>query len=460
MDNLITTISDNWLDIIVPIIIFGAALITLLWLRKRALLSLNKIINKSNWPGNRILIHSLKRPSIFWCIIISALLALAASSTTTYWKNIIAKGFWSVFIVTFTFALITIINGFSAIILLQYKQHKNVINLVKNILMVIVITIGIFILLDTWAISTTYLLISIIIILIILALVFRDIAPNIIASIQLNTAGQFKVGDYIKIESGEEGYIAATGWRNIELKTLEDNTIIIPNNRLTKSTIVNYGHLLKKASEPFRFNNRMHLTRLTGLKARNLQELADILKNAPDDIVYYHTHHFLEEQYYTVPQLSNDFAVWVDTALGDDILAERLASIGPFDFPGIGALRDRLVGIINEYINTTNNFREAEPGRDFYFMTTVSVIIPTTYVAHDLREFTEALRKISLGSLYFHIFESKLRLGKGLNDFTVWINDDLGEKELADEIARIDPYTYTLEGLRSSLIQRIEKRIK
>ena len=81
-------------------------------------------------------------------------------------------------------------------------------------------------------------------------------------------------------------------------------------------------------------------------------------------------------------------------------------------------------------------------------------------MAHDLREFVESLRKISLGALYFHMFESRLRLGRGLNDFTIWLKDSLGETELGDQIARLDPYTYTLEGLRTSLIQLIEKRIK
>jgi hypothetical protein len=81
-------------------------------------------------------------------------------------------------------------------------------------------------------------------------------------------------------------------------------------------------------------------------------------------------------------------------------------------------------------------------------------------VVHDLREFVEALRKISLGSLFFHFFDSRFRLGKGLNDFSSWLRDSLDEPELAGEIDRLDPYTYTLEGLRSALIQLVEKRIK
>jgi hypothetical protein len=268
------------------------------------------------------------------------------------------------------------------------------------------------------------------------------------------------VGDYIKLETGEEGYVTEISWNNTRIKALDESIVIVPNNRLLQHTVINYGHPLKKAKEPFRFYSRTHLTELTGLKAKNLRELVDILKKAPEAVIYYHTHRFLEEHHYLTPEPSNDFAVWVSDALGEEVLGERLVSVNTFEFPSLGALRDRLVGIIEEHLSKGSNAREAMAGREFYFMKSVSVVLPTTYTVHDLREFIETLRKISLGSLYFHVFESRLRLGRGLNDFTIWLRDSLGEEELGEEIARFDPYTYTLEGLRSTLIQLIEKRIK
>ncbi|MDO9027748.1 MAG: DUF5752 family protein, partial [Candidatus Roizmanbacteria bacterium] len=63
-------------------------------------------------------------------------------------------------------------------------------------------------------------------------------------------------------------------------------------------------------------------------------------------------------------------------------------------------------------------------------------------------------------SLYFHIFESRLRLHRGVNDFSIWLQDCLDEKELSDKIAVLDPYNYTIEGLRSLIIQLIEGQIQ
>jgi hypothetical protein len=291
-------------------------------------------------------------------------------------------------------------------------------------------------------------------------LALRNAAPNLFAGFQLGTTQQIKVGDYIKLETGEQGYVTEITLSNTRIKALDESVIIVPNNRFLQFTVVNYGHPLKKAAEPFRFHSRMYIKELTGLKAKSLRELADTLKKVPDSVIYYHTHRFLEEHHYLIPQPSNDFAVWVSDILGEEVLGERLASVNTFEFPSLGILRERIVVIIEEHLAGGCSSREAMPGREFRFMKSVSLVISTPYVADDLREFVEALRKISLGSLYFHVFESRLRLGRGLNDFTIWLQDSLKETELGEEIARLDPYTYTLEGLRSTFIQLIEKRIK
>jgi hypothetical protein len=47
-----------------------------------------------------------------------------------------------------------------------------------------------------------------------------------------------------------------------------------------------------------------------------------------------------------------------------------------------------------------------------------------------------------------------------MNDFSVWLENSVGESELSREINMIDPYAYNSDDLRSLLIQSIEKRIK
>jgi hypothetical protein len=57
------------------------------------------------------------------------------------------------------------------------------------------------------------------------------------------------------------------------------------------------------------------------------------------------------------------------------------------------------------------------------------------------------------------MFEAKLRLEKGENDFSNWFETALGEKDLAKRISKLDPYTHTMEGLREKMIRLIESAI-
>ena len=65
-----------------------------------------------------------------------------------------------------------------------------------------------------------------------------------------------------------------------------------------------------------------------------------------------------------------------------------------------------------------------------------------------------------MDSLYFHVFEAKIYHAKGSNDFSIWLEQSLGETQLAKQIARLDPYTYTLEGLRAKIIALGKARLE
>lgn len=218
---------------------------------------------------------------------------------------------------------------------------------------------------------------------------------------------------------------------------------------------------LIRAKEPFVFYTRLHLSELTGLKAATLEQLLSLIKDVSGACIYHHTHRFLQQHQYLSPEPPNDFAYWVAQVLGEDALAEKLASVDTIQFTHIKELRQSIVGTIENYLkeNPLAKLHFAREGEEFYFIKTVSFIMPNGYCAYDLKEFADTLSKITFDSIYFHIFEARLRLEKNLNDFSSWFENALGEKELADAILKMDPYTYTLDKLRKVLIRLIEQRI-
>lgn len=73
-----------------------------------------------------------------------------------------------------------------------------------------------------------------------IGLALQDTLANTFAGFYLTADRPFRVGDFIKLESGEEGFVEEIGWRNTKVKLFSNNLIIIPNSKLSQSTILNY----------------------------------------------------------------------------------------------------------------------------------------------------------------------------------------------------------------------------
>lgn len=217
----------------------------------------------------------------------------------------------------------------------------------------------------------------------------------------------------------------------------------------------------KKAQNPFLFFTKLDLVETLGKKAKNLQEFLDLLKEVPPSSVYYHTHRYLRQHHFLSPEPPNDFAYWVRGMLGDRVLAERLFSLDILDFKNIEELRATLIEVIEKHVsaNPESVRRSVPPGYEFYFAKSVTFVLPLGIEACHLSEFFEALRKISIHSLYFHMFDSRLRLGRGENDFSLWLKIELEEYELATKISNLDPYANTMEGLRQRMCFFLGKRL-
>ncbi len=212
------------------------------------------------------------------------------------------------------------------------------------------------------------------------------------------------------------------------------------------------------AGQGFDFRSCLNLTLLTNRRARDLGELLAHLQTVSGAVIYYHTHHFLVQHQYLSPEPPNDFAYWVANALQEDRLGEQLAAIDMIQFRSIHALRERLITVIDRYLAERKELRTAPEGEEFHFREAASFIIPTGLVAHNLGEFADCIEKIGFGSLSFHFFDARLRLERGANDFSEWLSNGLGEYELAQAIARVDPYTYTLDGLRREVVRLVRGR--
>jgi hypothetical protein len=223
----------------------------------------------------------------------------------------------------------------------------------------------------------------------------------------------------------------------------------------TSSTLVSPGARL--ARTPFYFNSAAYLTRIGRERATNLAELLEGLKNCPEASVFHHTFQTLREHHYIRAGFSNDFAQWAFAACNEVGLAERLAAVDVRDFTSLLAMRRRIVEAVESYLQQ-NPAAGARPAFEpFYFCASETVVVPTPFVARNLEEFAAGLERVSLYSISHHFISARLRLKLASNDFSVWLDEELGLAPLAARLNRTDIYTSTLNEVRHRLLQVVQQ---
>jgi len=209
-------------------------------------------------------------------------------------------------------------------------------------------------------------------------------------------------------------------------------------------------------AKPFYFNTSAHLARITSFKAANLTEFLQALRECPEDSIFHHTFQTLEEHHFIPEGFSNDFAHWALAHRNEPTLAEQLASVDVREFTSVEELRSRIVQIVENFLKQDPASAAISAQQPFYFCTSDGVVLPTSFVAHNLQEFVEGVRRVSVHSIHHHFIEARLRIKLMSNDFSRWLQEDAGLTDVARALNRIDIYTATLEDIRGQMVRIIE----
>ncbi len=210
----------------------------------------------------------------------------------------------------------------------------------------------------------------------------------------------------------------------------------------------------------FQFLSSASLEKLTGKKVYNLEDLLDLIKTCPDSSIFYHTFSaFLKMREVQVPY-NTDFAIWVSRCLHEKALAEKLMAVDLSEYSTIKSLKARLIEVIESYREEKPDAFKKIANEPFYLHDIIRIVYRTDKFAYDLKSFRDLLPRISVYSMYFHFIESRLHTRLQTDDFSTWIEENLNIPDLAQMIREIDINLYTLEGLRTRIIQLIDEYLE
>ncbi|NNJ13135.1 mechanosensitive ion channel family protein [Chloroflexales bacterium ZM16-3] len=74
-----------------------------------------------------------------------------------------------------------------------------------------------------------------------LSLALRDPLANLFSGMTVIASSKIRPGDYVRLSSGEEGYVTDIRWSDTYIRQLSNNLIVVPNSLMTSTIVVNYS---------------------------------------------------------------------------------------------------------------------------------------------------------------------------------------------------------------------------
>lgn len=227
--------------IYVPIIYFLWVSV-LLAIKKLIFVRIEKLASATNSKLDDILIGALNLPLTLLIFasgvfIVERVLPILSDSELFKYLLVVLKTTTIVAIVIFMDRLLNnLIQVYSG----KVEILKTSGGVARGFVRVIVIGLGLLILLDSFGVSITPIIASLGIGSLAVALALQPTLENFFSGIQIIIDKPIQVGQFVKLDSGEEGYVAKVGWRSTWVRMLPNNVVIVPNKVLISSKVLNY----------------------------------------------------------------------------------------------------------------------------------------------------------------------------------------------------------------------------
>lgn len=226
-------------DLVVPGIAVVAGLVAAFLLRM-LLRWLGKHADRTRWSGDDVIVGALRIVVPWGAITGGAAIAAAALPLTSAVQHTVNQVLTVLLIVVVTVAVARLVAGLMRTVTQARSGVAGSATIFVNITRVLVLAIGFLVVLQTLGISIAPMLTALGVGGLAVALALQDTLANLFAGIHILASKTVQRGDYIRLSSGEEGYVEDINWRQTTVRALSNNLIVIPNGELAKSNMTNF----------------------------------------------------------------------------------------------------------------------------------------------------------------------------------------------------------------------------
>lgn len=195
---------------------------------------------RTPWRGEAVVLRAAGAMPILWFFAGGVYAAVRTLPITPEVIDAVEKGLIVFFMVTLTWVVARAAAGFTGMWADRAQGEFPATSIFTNLAIILVVLLGTFMVLQFLGVSVTPLLTALGVGGLAVALALQDTLTNLFAGFHIIASHQVRLGDFVQLETGEEGYVADITWRNTTIREITNNMIVVPNAKLSGAILTNY----------------------------------------------------------------------------------------------------------------------------------------------------------------------------------------------------------------------------
>lgn len=198
------------------------------------------VVGRVSKKYSEILDKSLTGVPLVWGILIGTYSAIQLVEVKPEWIKLLEAVMMIASIFSITMVVARIFAALAGIYAQKTEGTFPTASILANIIETATYITGILIILQTFGVSITPILTALGVGGLAVALALQDTLANVFSGLHILLSKPIKTGEYIKLDTGEEGYVVDISWRNTTIQALGNSLIIVPNQKIASAIIINY----------------------------------------------------------------------------------------------------------------------------------------------------------------------------------------------------------------------------
>jgi small-conductance mechanosensitive channel len=228
-------IETTWLG---PAIAASGGLALGLVVRRTVLPLLARAAAKSSWRYDDALIESVRNPIVVWFALGGVRLALRLLPIDGGTERLLGRVVLVAAVLSVTWAL----ARFAGLSLRAGSRQGSLpsVSLIANVVRALIYVIGVLVLLQALGVPVTPLITALGVGGLAVGLALQDTLANFFAGIRILAADRIRIGDFVRLDSGEEGFIQDITWAQTTIRQTANSLVVVPNSKISSAIAINF----------------------------------------------------------------------------------------------------------------------------------------------------------------------------------------------------------------------------